>query len=154
MDDGYGHVLKEQNVTFAVKYKDGTAVDVAKVRLSAGQATTNDNGVASVILTSDDATDAGNPLVVTASITLTGNNPHEASVYVAFTADTQTGQASLMVDSQDDKVADGTASYVLTATVVDNKGNEVPDTPVAFNLPSGLVPATGEHALMRTDNNG
>lgn len=154
VDDGYGHVLKGQSVTFSVRYKDGSPVNAQNITLTPTQVLTNEQGIAIATLTSSSATDTNNPLIVTASIPQKNGNSYQGTVDIIFVADAQNGHATLMVENPGDKIANGISKYTLIADVHDNQGNKVTNTPVTFNLPKNVIPVAGESTLVKTDNHG
>lgn len=151
VDDGNGHVLKNQTVTFTVQNQDGTPADAAVVLTAENGGKTGEDGVAKATLTTTVATPADNPLVVTATLTGGHGTPREGSVQVVFSADVKHATAALTADNTGaNKVADGQDAYTLTAVVTDEHGNPAGSMPVTFNLPAEVTPATGEMGNLKS----
>lgn len=107
--------------------------------------TTNAAGKADIELMS---TIAGEH-TITASV-----KKNQKTATVKFKADAKTGQASLQVDTADQKAANGKDAFTLMATVEDKNGNPVPGTMVAFNLPRGVTPLNDESTWVKTSDEG
>ena len=135
--DSYGNPLQDQTVTLTlpegVSSRTGNTV------------TTNTAGKADIELMS---TVAGEH-TITVSV-----NKNQKTATVKFKADAKTGQASLQVDTVDQKAANGKDAFTLTATVEDKNGNPVPGTMVAFNLPRGVTPLNDESTWVKTSDEG
>ena len=135
--DSYGNPLQGQNVTLTlpegVTSKTGNMV------------TTNAAGKADIELMSTVAGERN----ITFSV-----NGNQKSVTVKFNADAGTGHASLQVDTNNPKAANGADAFTLTAIVKDQNGNLVPGTLVTFNLPRGVKPITGDNVWIKTNDHG
>ncbi|HFG4068463.1 TPA: inverse autotransporter beta domain-containing protein [Escherichia coli] len=135
--DSYGNPLQGQNVTLTlpegVTSKTGNTV------------TTNAAGKADIELMSTVAGERN----ITFSV-----NGNQKSVTVKFNADAGTGHASLQVDTNNPKAANGADAFTLTAIVKDQNGNLVPGTLVTFNLPRGVKPITGDNVWIKTNDRG
>ncbi|MFC0228531.1 beta strand repeat-containing protein, partial [Serratia aquatilis] len=136
--DAKGNPLPDYEVTFTVTDPDGDQTTVT--------ATTDENGIATLPVTSDKAG------TVTVETSVGGK---EASVSLGFVADSSTATLAdnaLTASNGGDTLANGTASNTVSLPVTDANGNPLPDYPVTFTV----TDADGDQTTVTatTDENG
>ncbi|MFC0226968.1 Ig-like domain-containing protein [Serratia aquatilis] len=136
--DAKGNPLPDYEVTFTVTDAGGNQTTVT--------ATTDENGIATLPITSDKAG------TVTVETNVGGK---EASVSLGFVADSSTATIAdnaLSATNGGDTLANGTASNTVSLPVTDAKGNPLPDYEVTFTVTDAGGNQTTVTAT--TDENG